>query len=838
MTEKRYSVRLVSEGGAAVRAEFDGIAASVDAAMGNAKRSAAAFEGGMERLRLKFDPVYAASKNYESQLEELNRAQRMGITIAGGYDAALEQLNAGFARVTSSSQAAEAGTEDLAREMERLRQKHDPLYAASKRYETQLEELNRAQTLGIQIVGGYEARLEQLNAEYARMATATQVGVGQLGLMTRSTGGLSAALGRSAPVIQQASYQVQDFAVQVASGTDVSRAFAQQAPQLVSALGPVGSRFAAVAGLIGVAIAVGVPLIAMLASTGEEAKSLDEQLEDLENAVDAYRSAVEAAGAPTSELEERFGTATAAARELLLIQREIARVDALERMRSTLTAIAEQYGTFQTSTGDAEWISSPIEETFQRVRSTLTGLSRDDVPEVVAALRRLSEASGPDEAVEASRALLDLLTSTLGPFENMSEEARTLYRNVRQAGEDAATLQGAAEGAGGALAAAAADARRIADALDRAVGAASDLAAQSVTDLQRAQINYEFRDDPIGRARALAAAEFDARTAFDGAMPDGARRQMEQDREAALNNAEAIARLVEETREWRSQRRDADRAGRRDARAEDQFAREMAEQIEAAQLQLDLVGRSTEAIAELTARQELLNDARRRGLDLDRVVGENGETLIEQIDRQAAAMGRLALQTEQASERSSFFTDIQTDLKEGLLDAITEGESFEDTLHNVAKALERAAYQALIFGEGPLANLFGGGGKGGGGLLGSIFAGVFHSGGDVGGTSVTRQVSPLVFAGAERMHDGAIAGLRADEVPAILQKGERVLSRAELASFGTQSAPTSININIDGANGDQHVLDLVRQGVRQGLELYDRGLPDRVSQIQRNPRSR
>lgn len=644
----------------------------------------------------------------------------------GQFRAELEATGAAgdrsFSRAQESAQVFSA-------EMERLRQKHDPLYAASKRYETQLEELNRAQTLGIRIVGGYEARLEQLNAEYARMSTATQVGVGQLGLMTRSTGGLSAALGRSAPVIQQASYQVQDFAVQVASGTDVSRAFAQQAPQLVSALGPVGSRFAAVAGLIGVAIAVGVPLIAMLVSTGEEAKSLDEQLEDLEGAVDSYRNAVEAASAPTSELEERFGTATAAARELLLVEREIARVDALERMRSTLTSIAEQYGTFQASTGDAEWVTSPIEETFARVRETLTGLSREDVPEVVAVLRRLSEASGPDEAVEASRALLDLLTSTLGPFENMSEEARTLYRNVRQAGEDAATLQGAAEGAGGALAAAAAEARRIADALDRAVGAAADLAAQSVTDLQRAQINYEFRDDPIARARALAAAEFDARTAFDGAMPDGARRQMEQDREAALNNAEAVARLVEETREWRSQQRDAGRAARRDARAEDQFAREMAEQIEAAQAQLDLVGRSTEAIAELTARQELLNDARRRGLDLDSVVGENGETLIEQIDRQAAAIGRLALQTEQASERSSFFSDIQTDLKEGLLDAITEGENFEDTLGNVAKALERAAYQALLFGEGPLANLFGGGLFGG---VGSLFGGGGPFGGSAG----------------------------------------------------------------------------------------------------------
>lgn len=34
------------------------------------------------------------------------------------------------------------------------------------------------------------------------------------------------------------------------------------------------------------------------------------------------------------------------------------------------------------------------------------------------------------------------------------------------------------------------------------------------------------------------------------------------------------------------------------------------------------------------------------------------------------------------------------------------------------------------------------------------------------------------------MHNGGWAGLRSDEVPAILQKGERVLSRREAAGYG------------------------------------------------------
>ena len=45
-------------------------------------------------------------------------------------------------------------------------------------------------------------------------------------------------------------------------------------------------------------------------------------------------------------------------------------------------------------------------------------------------------------------------------------------------------------------------------------------------------------------------------------------------------------------------------------------------------------------------------------------------------------------------------------------------------------------------------------------------------------------VPALAFAGAPRMHSGGWAGLRPDEVPAILQRGERVLSRRELAAQG------------------------------------------------------
>jgi hypothetical protein len=57
-------------------------------------------------------------------------------------------------------------------------------------------------------------------------------------------------------------------------------------------------------------------------------------------------------------------------------------------------------------------------------------------------------------------------------------------------------------------------------------------------------------------------------------------------------------------------------------------------------------------------------------------------------------------------------------------------------------------------------------------------ASVLHSGGVVGrGSNRTRSVSPAVFAGAPRYHDGTVVGLKRDEQAAILQNGEEVLSK-------------------------------------------------------------
>jgi TP901 family phage tail tape measure protein len=71
-------------------------------------------------------------------------------------------------------------------------------------------------------------------------------------------------------------------------------------------------------------------------------------------------------------------------------------------------------------------------------------------------------------------------------------------------------------------------------------------------------------------------------------------------------------------------------------------------------------------------------------------------------------------------------------------------------------------------------------GSGGSGGLSSLLALMFHTGGVVGaGGGTARFTSPTIFQHARRHHTGGLAGLRAGEVPAILNKGEEILTRRD-----------------------------------------------------------
>jgi hypothetical protein len=124
-------------------------------------------------------------------------------------------------------------------------------------------------------------------------------------------------------------------------------------------------------------------------------------------------------------------------------------------------------------------------------------------------------------------------------------------------------------------------------------------------------------------------------------------------------------------------------------------------------------------------------------------------------------------------------------------DFVRKGKlDFRDLVTSMIADLARLAARRFILG--PLAGLLSGvlGGAGG------MFASVLHAGGTVGAPGPGRMVPALAFANAPRMHSGGWVGLKPDEVPAILQRGERVLSRREAAGYGGRGGAPSVNVTI------------------------------------------
>ena len=84
----------------------------------------------------------------------------------------------------------------------------------------------------------------------------------------------------------------------------------------------------------------------------------------------------------------------------------------------------------------------------------------------------------------------------------------------------------------------------------------------------------------------------------------------------------------------------------------------------------------------------------------------------------------------------------------------------------------------LIFNA--ISGMFGGGLGGNGGLGGLIAGGVNaivrHDGGTASPGGRTRNVPAAYFANAPRFHGGGLPGLKSNEVTAILEKGEEVIT--------------------------------------------------------------
>ncbi|AGI73808.1 putative phage tail tape measure protein [Octadecabacter arcticus 238] len=227
--------------------------------------------------------------------------------------------------------------------------------------------------------------------------------------------------------------------------------------------------------------------------------------------------------------------------------------------------------------------------------------------------------------------------------------------------------------------------------------------------------------------------------------------------------------------------------------------------------------------------------------------GEEGAAALDDAtasaDRLADAMGRAGGGAGAAGDKIlTGWKAVSEALKSYAVDALNWGKGLGETLSRAFSGAESAFRSFIDTGKldfkglvrsiladlavlafrravlGPIANALSGAFGGGG----SVAAAVSHSGGMVGLSGHSRSVPAQAFAGAPRMHSGGWAGLRPDEVPTILQRGERVLSRAQVARGDRSAVPVAVHLNVDARGAQMGVAEQLAAVLRGAQPEFER----------------
>lgn len=242
-----------------------------------------------------------------------------------------------------------------------------------------------------------------------------------------------------------------------------------------------------------------------------------------------------------------------------------------------------------------------------------------------------------------------------------------------------------------------------------------------------------------------------------------------------------------------------------------------------------------------------------RAKALKEIQGTNIEAIVQQGELQ-----------DRTNSLTNAFQDFGFVASSALQDAISNGKSLSDILSGLEQDILGILTRLLLLD--PLAKgisgalgAFAPAGGGGGGIAGALtslgvaganlfsspiagvglgtfnainpiaaadvanpaFAAIFHGGGIVGTTAVpTRAIPSSLIARAPRLHDGGMAGLRPDEVPAILQRGEMVSPRGA----GNSLAIRPITMIFNGVSDFQSIkrnLAQTRGSAREFLSRAD-----------------
>ena len=603
------------------------------------------------------------------------------------------------------------------------------------RMEASLAKFERQMQRGVQVAAntskGIEDRFTRMND---RVSQSSQ----------RAAQGMRAVFSGSRQgnfVLQNTAAQFGDIAVQIGGGTSAMRAMGQQLPQILGGFAALGGAVGVLAPLLGTVAAVGFPLAAFFLSTGDEAEKAGDKVETFAQKLDAAEGAIkraqEAAKTATEggleDLRAIYGHLTddviALADALAEIEKRAVKVEVgelvkgiagFDQAREILDA-QKAFADLQKAfagvplPGASVDALRPALQAFEDFREEL-GLSEADAQRLIVKLEQASYAFNDENFVAAAEHMGEVreLAEELGLI--MAESGTAAYdfwtnvvgaeSTLRQMIVPVSIVKGQIEETSGAQGG-------VTDAVGETIAAVGILIARLEAALgvlsrvssgvaRLAQTRLPDFSGVAGAASSIWSSMVGAAFGSDSAPTTSPRPQ------AAPNDPDFGLPPAPTGGGSRGG------GGGGKSYSPQDVIDTAKQEIALLEHKISLIGLEGQALATAEAKYKLIEEAKRRNLDLDQRSADGSRTLREEIDAQAEAIGNLTVQYEAAQERAQAYHEANDDLRDSILDVAVGTADLAGELSDLAKQIARTALEAAFYNTGPMAS------GSGSGLLGGL----------------------------------------------------------------------------------------------------------------------
>ncbi|CAM3843979.1 tape measure protein [Agrobacterium radiobacter] len=186
------------------------------------------------------------------------------------------------------------------------------------------------------------------------------------------------------------------------------------------------------------------------------------------------------------------------------------------------------------------------------------------------------------------------------------------------------------------------------------------------------------------------------------------------------------------------------------------------------------------------------------------------QTAAVTISNVGRAINTLGLTSQQTQQLVGSFVDGLVGVFDSFAQAVANGE-------NAFQALGKAFLQfaanflreiAMMILKQTILNALAGFGGPIGKAASALGGAVAHGGGTIGSTTRSRRVDPGVFSVASYYHSGGVAGLKSNEVPTILERGETIRTEAQESALTERMAAAERGSSNSGPSAIRNIVVL------------------------------